>query len=142
MNQLGLKMKSIKAYYTEPSNFATVEVNVRSVEDLRSLISKVVDEISANSDSPVGIDLEREDGSAMSIAPGKTGWAIVATFGDEQRCSIGNKEAGGVEAFYFDQWTEIPKSWLIPEEKALPAIEEWFETGKLSDRIEWGADCA
>lgn len=137
-----VKMRNVKAYYTEPSNFTTVEVDVRSAEDLQRLISKIADELSSKSDSPVGLDLEREDGSMMSVAPGKSGWAIILTFGDEQRCSTGNKDADGVEAFYFDQWTEIPKSWLIPKEKALPAIEEWFEAGELSDRIEWSSDCA
>jgi len=54
--------------------------------------------------------------------------------------SWGNANAAGTVPFYFDQWTEFPKSALIPAATAESAIREWLASGKLAKNVHWVQD--
>ena len=56
---------------------------------------------------------------------------------DESVTSLGDRDAQGTTAFWFGDYTETSRKFLILRETALQAVKEWVESGRLTDRVTW-----
>lgn len=131
---------SVILYFTDPINQSQSRIEINSLDQLRLKIAFLQEKYS-ELDSPIGIDLERNETDFLSIGLGDQLWVLIRTIGEDQQfCSLGDKTLKGATPFYLERWTEIPQKWLVPANKAWRVVEKWLRTGELSDIIDWTTD--
>jgi hypothetical protein len=87
---------------------------------------------------PYAVDLIREPTGRLSVGIGDHEW-ILCFFPAEGSplYSLGDESAEGRVLFYFGDHTRMSRRYLIPRSDAVDAIKEWFNSGLLSDAVNW-----
>lgn len=87
----------------------------------------------------IGANLENGSGHWLAVGLADDKWAVL--YGDDAFTytyySIGDPNAEGDVELYFQQWEVLAKRHFVDAEKAIQAIETWFESGELSHSISW-----
>lgn len=88
---------------------------------------------------PYSVDLVRPGTGIMSVGLGDEEWMLFVYSEDRNliASAFGDENAEGDVAFFFGDFTELSRKYLIPRDAALEAIQTWWETGKLSTKVGW-----
>jgi len=113
-----------------------------SVDAVVERLHELQSHYKAELDAPLGVCIVRDPDECMSVGLGGGEWVLCHTqmkagFPVSQLCALGNPDLDGVAPFYFEQWTEFPKSALIPAAVAEAAIREWLASGDLTNSVHW-----
>jgi len=112
-------------------------------------LNEIRDRYSPMAGCPFSVDLVKDNGSLstapeyaerLSIGLGNGEWMIVYNPGLDQGpflYSLGDEHLEGTVPFFYGQWSELSRKYLIPKDDALEAVRVWFEEGVLSDAIRW-----
>jgi hypothetical protein len=118
----------VRASYFDPLNAVSVETDVESAEDLKSLL----DQISAltTSRGRPTLELLRDDGSSLALSSdGRLGFLVFTNSLGESFHSSGGKPGRRLIFDYFGSWSEAPSEALIAFSEAFRSAVEFLREG-------------
>jgi len=139
-------MNEVQLHLYDPRrNAQQIVETINSSGRLQQRLEEIQSHYESHLDQAIGVSLVDKSGNSLSVGLGKSEWALIYSrmvSGElvEQYASLGDDSREGSVAFYFEQWTDIPRKWLIPQSLAKEAVNEWFRSGKLSEVIRWTSD--
>ena len=112
-------------------------------------LNELRDEFSPIAGCSFSVDLVKDNGSLctapeyaerLSVGLGNGEWMICYNPGLDQGSflySLGDEQLEGTVPFFFGQWSELSRKYLISKDDALEAVRVWYEEGVLTDAIRW-----
>jgi Immunity protein Imm1 len=118
-----------------------IEILIDRLEGLRARYTPMVG-------CPFTVDVVKDDGgleseeyrARLSVGLGDGEWIVIYNPGLDKGLwlySLGDETATGFAPFFFGQWSELSRKYLVPKETALEAVRIWYEDGRLTDAVAW-----
>jgi Immunity protein Imm1 len=89
---------------------------------------------------PYAVDLVSDGAGRLSVGMGPEGWMLTYQPEDPDGLAanaVGDRSATGNTSFFFGDHTLVSRKYLVPKPRALHALREWWEFGRLDPALEW-----
>jgi hypothetical protein len=113
---------------------------VKSLYELKEKLQEIKEEVAKAWSMIFAVDIVMDNVGVMSIALDEKcilSYTDGVPVGETNLTSLGDISAEGNTLYYFGDHTRMSNKYIISYNDALDALEYWFNTGVLSDKIAW-----
>ena len=130
----------------DPKDWTEHSEEIASAEQVAARAAELLELYKETPNRFPGLSLEGSNAAlgSMAIGVAPIGWALFHSSEDRltQHCTrLAGADGKPLIPIEWEQETEIPRDFFIPEELALVGLRYWLDYGKLAPALPWSDHC-